>query len=183
MSQGARRVVTGHDAKGKAVVIFDGEAPNTFEPPGRPGVQINNIWRVHQSPASLAGNDDNAPAGEKFALEPGANGSVCRVIEFPPEADWIGDVDRDAALESFRQFGAEHAADSSDAPPHPLMHRTKTIDYGIILTGEIWMVLDDSEVLCRPGDVIVQRGTNHAWANRSDAPCRVCFVLIDGKFE
>ena len=182
MSKGARRIVTGHATDGKAVVIFDGEAPNTFKPPGRPGVQINNIWRVHESPASLAGNNDNAPAGENIALEPGVNGSVCRVIEFPPEADWIGNVDREAALVSFRQFGAEHAADSSEAPPHPLMHRTKTIDYGIILSGEIWMVLDDSEVLCKPGDVIVQRGTNHAWANRSDAPCRVCFILIDGMF-
>ena len=183
MSKGARRIVTGHDAGGKAVVIFEGDAPNTFEPPGRPGVQINNIWQVFESPAKLAGNEDNAPAGVKISLEPGDNGSVCRVIEFPPEADWIGNVDRAAAQESFRQFGAEHAADTSDEPPHPLMHRTKTIDYGIILSGEIWMVLDESEVLCKAGDVIVQRGTNHAWANRSDQPCRVCFVLIDGKFE
>lgn len=182
MSKGARRIVTGHDAHGKAVVICDEEAPNTFEPPGRPGVQINNIWRVFESPARLAGNEDTAPAGVPIALEPGPNGSVCRVIEFPPEADWIDDVDREAAKESFREFGAEHAADSSDEPPHPLMHRTKTIDYGIVLSGEIWMVLDDSEVLCKAGDVIVQRGTNHAWSNRSDAPCRMCFVLIDGEF-
>ena len=182
MSKGARRIVTGHDAEGKAVAIIDGEAPNTFEPPGRPGVQINNIWRVSESPASVAGNEDNAPAGERIPLEPEPNGSVCRVIEFPPEGDGIDKVDRAAAQESFRQFGAEHAADASDNPPHPLMHRTKTIDYGIILSGEIWMVLDDSEVLCKAGDVIVQRGTNHAWANRSDAPCRVCFVLIDAEF-
>lgn len=183
MSKGVRRIVTGHDAEGKAVAILDEEAPNIFHPPGRPGVQINNVWRVFDSPARLAGNADNAPAGERIALEPGPNGSVFRVIEFPPEKDWIGDVDRAAALESFREFGAEHAADSSDAPPHPLMHRTKTIDYAVIMTGEIWMVLDDSEVLCKAGDVVVQRGTNHAWSNRSDAPCRIAFVLIDGAFE
>ncbi len=183
MSKGVRRIVTGHDSNGQAITIIDEQAQNIFHPPGRPGVQINNVWRVFEAPADLAGNDDNAKAGEKISLEPGPHGSVFRVIEFPPEADWIGDVDRESAMESFREFGAEHAADASDAPPHPLMHRTKTIDYAVIMTGEIHMVLDDSEVLCREGDVIVQRGTNHAWANRSDAPCRIAFILIDGKFE
>jgi mannose-6-phosphate isomerase-like protein (cupin superfamily) len=67
--------------------------------------------------------------------------------------------------------------------PHPLMHRSQTIDYGIILSGEIWLVLDDSEILCKAGDVIVQRGTSHAWSNRSDCPCRIAFVLIDAKFS
>jgi uncharacterized cupin superfamily protein len=62
------------------------------------------------------------------------------------------------------------------------MHRTETIDYGIVLEGEIWLVLDDSEVLAKAGDVIVQRGTDHAWANRSDKVCRVAFILVDGKF-
>jgi mannose-6-phosphate isomerase-like protein (cupin superfamily) len=183
MSKGVRRIVTGHDGDGKAVAIIDEEAPNVFHPPGRPGVQINNVWRVSESPARLAGNADTAPAGERIALEPTAEGSVFRVIEYPPEGDWIDSIDREAAKESFRQFGAEHAADDSENPPHPLMHRTETIDYAVIISGEIYMVLDESEVLCRQGDVVVQRGTNHAWANRSDAPCRIAFILIDGTFS
>ena len=182
MSQGVRRVITGHDERGKAVVIIDEEAPNVFNPPNRPGVQINNVWRALESPADLGGNEDTAAPGGRIPLEPGANGSVFRVIEFPPEAGWIDQVDREAAKASFREFGAEHAAVDDAAPPHPLMHRTETIDYAICLSGEMHMVLDDSEVLIKAGDVVVQRGTNHAWANRSDAPCRMAFVLIDGKF-
>ena len=183
MGQGVRRIVTGHDGDGKAIVIFDEEAPNVFRPEHRPGVQINNVWRVHESPAALAGNDDTAPAAERLGLEPPAKGSVFRVIEFPPEKDWIDKIDRATAHETFTQFGAGHAADTSDNPPHPLMHRTETIDYALCLSGEIYLVLDDSEVLVTPGDVVVQRGTNHAWSNRTDRPCRMAFVLIDGTFD
>ncbi len=183
MSKGVRRIVTGHrEHDGKAVVIIDEQAANIFHPPGRPGVQINNVWRQFEAPAKLDGNADNAAEGEKIGLEPGTNGSVFRVIEFPPEAGWIDDVDREAAKESFKEFGSEHAADSSEEPPHPLMHRTETLDYAVIMKGEIVMVMDDSEVLCKEGDVVVQRGTNHAWANRSDEPCRIAFMLINGKF-
>jgi mannose-6-phosphate isomerase-like protein (cupin superfamily) len=183
MSKGVRRIVTGHRDDGEAVVIIDEQAVNIFHPPGRPGVQINNVWRQFEAPADLGGNADNAAEGEKIGLEPGANGSVFRVIEFPPEGDWIDSVDREAAKESFKEFGSEHAADSSETPAHPLMHRTETIDYAVIMSGEIVMVMDKSEVLCREGDVVVQRGTNHAWANRSDQPCRIAFILIDGKFS
>jgi quercetin dioxygenase-like cupin family protein len=63
------------------------------------------------------------------------------------------------------------------------MHRTKTVDYGIVLSGEIYLVVDEGETLLKPGDVVVQRGTNHAWSNRSDEPCRMAFVLVDGKWE
>jgi quercetin dioxygenase-like cupin family protein len=66
-------------------------------------------------------------------------------------------------------------------PPHPLMHRTDTVDYGIVLSGEIYLVLDKQETLLKAGDVVVQRGTNHAWSNRSDKPCRMAFILVDGK--
>lgn len=173
--------MTGHDAAGKAVVVSDGPARNVLRPEHRPGVQINNLWKVAGAPAGLAGNADAAE--ERMSLEPPTEGSVFRVIEFPPEKDWIGGVDRAAARATFTEFGAAHAADASDEPPHPLMHRTETIDYAICLEGEIWLVLDDSEVLMKAGDTCVQRGTNHAWSNRSDAPCFMAFVLIDGAFD
>jgi mannose-6-phosphate isomerase-like protein (cupin superfamily) len=177
-----RRIVTGHDKSGKAVVIADGPTPNVFKPPARPGVQIMNCWRVSESPAKLAGNAETVPADARVSLEPGEHGSVFRVIDFPPERDWIDKVDRAAAHASFAAFGAAHAADASAKPPHPLMHKTKTIDYAICLEGEMYLVLDDSEVLVKPGDVVVQRGTNHAWSNRSNKNCRMAFVLIDGTF-
>lgn len=177
-----RRIVTGHDKAGKAIVISDGPTPNVFKPPARPGVQIMNCWRVGESPARLAGNAEAVPPDSRVSLEPGDNGSVFRVIDFPPEKDWIDKVDRAAAHASFAAFGAAHAADSSAKPPHPLMHKTETIDYAICLEGEMHLVLDDSEVLVRTGDVVVQRGTNHAWSNRSDRNCRMAFILIDGSF-
>lgn len=180
MANGVRRVVTGHDARGKAVVILDEETPNVVRPPARPGVAINNIWRALESPASLAGNEDTTKA--TIGLEPPKNGSVFRVINFPPEKGWIDKVDRAAAMASFAALGAKYAADASAKPPHPLMHKTESIDYGLVLEGEIYLVLDESEVLLRAGDTFVQRGTNHAWSNRSDADCKVMFVLIDGKF-
>ena len=67
--------------------------------------------------------------------------------------------------------------------PHPLMHRTETVDYGIVISGEMTLVLDKGERLLRAGDVVIQRGTNHAWANRSGKPCRMLFVLVDGRYE
>ena len=181
MTRDTRRIVTGHDENGKAIVIADGTTPNVFRPDHRPGVQINNIWQVGESPAHLMSQEETMEG--RIALEPPPNGSICRVIEYAPEKDWIDNIDRATAHASFSQLGAAHAADSSGDPPQPLMHRTETIDYAICLEGEIWLVLDDSEVLMKAGDVCVQRGTNHAWSNRSDAPCFICFVLIDGTFD
>ncbi|MGE0748329.1 MAG: cupin domain-containing protein [Rhodospirillales bacterium] len=180
MAGGVRRVITGHDERGKAVVIIDADTSNVLRPPARPGVAIHNVWRVFESPAGLAGNEDTTK--DTIGLLPPKNGSVFRVINFPPEKDWIGSVDRAAAHASFSALGAGHAADASEKPPHPLMHKTESIDYGLVLEGEIYLVLDDSEVLLKTGDTFVQRGTNHAWSNRSDKDCKVAFVLIDGKF-
>ena len=136
MTRDTRRIVTGHDENGKAIAIADGTTPNVFRPDHRPGVQINNIWQVSESPAHLMSQEETMEG--RIALEPPPNGSVCRVIEFPPEKDWIGNIDRETAHASFTQFGAAHAADTSENPPHPLMHRTETIDYAICLEGEIW---------------------------------------------
>jgi uncharacterized cupin superfamily protein len=85
--------------------------------------------------------------------------------------------------EAFAQVGDVSASTAKPGSPHPLMHRTESVDYGIVIEGEMTLVLDDSEVLLKPGSVVVQRGTNHAWANRSGKPCRMLFVLVDGRYE
>jgi len=85
--------------------------------------------------------------------------------------------------DAFAQIGDQKASTVKADSPHPLMHRTETIDYGIVIDGEMTLVLDDSEVVLKQGSVVVQRGTNHAWANRSGRPCRMLFVLVDGVFE
>ena len=92
-------------------------------------------------------------------------------------------MDPEASRRAYASLGNERAATFGKGGRHPLMHRTETIDYAIVLSGEITMVLDDVDVLLEAGDIVVQCGTNHAWSNRSNAPCVVAFVLIDGAFE
>jgi mannose-6-phosphate isomerase-like protein (cupin superfamily) len=180
MGGNVRRVVTGHDAEGKAIIVSDGITPVVFEIPQRPGYSANEIWATTEMPCEI--NKEGEPTLRKRSIEPGPNGTVCRVVVFPPDKTFIHNVDRAAAKASFAAYGSPGASTADDEdPPHPLMHRTKTVDYGIVLEGEIWMILDKAETRLTAGDVVVQRGTNHAWANRSDAPARMCFILIDGK--
>jgi len=176
---GVRRVVTGHNEEGKAIIVSDSEATNIVKPSHRPGVAIHNIWLLDSSPAEIFGPEDTT--SETIGLLPPQNGSVFRIIDFPPEAGWIEDVDAKAAKEAWTSIGAEDVGDD-DKPPHPLMHRTETLDYSLCLQGEIYMVLDDSELLIKKGDTVIQRGTNHAWSNRSESICTMMFVLIDGTF-
>jgi mannose-6-phosphate isomerase-like protein (cupin superfamily) len=102
------------------------------------------------------------------------------VIDFPPEGDEIRQLSDTEAQARFHEIGGAdaHTADSR----HPLMHRTETVDYGIVLDGELTLLVDDDETIVRAGDIVIQRGTNHAWANRSGANCRIAFILIDGRF-
>ena len=179
---GVRRVVTGHDENGKAIVVADGDATNVVRQELRPGVVINNLWRLDGAPAKVFGPEETI--GETVGLLPPKNGSVFRVIEFPPEKDWLEQqVDTDTTKAYWASMGAEQVGDSREARPHPMMHRTETVDFALCLEGEIHLLLDDSEVLIKAGDAVIQRGTNHAWNNRTDRVCKMMFVLIDGTFE
>jgi len=91
-------------------------------------------------------------------------------------------MDDEARKAHFASLGSPEASTGSGHSPHPLMHRTETIDYGVVLEGELTLILDDSEVDLKPGDIVVQRGTNHAWSNRSNKLCRILFVLLDGAY-
>src|SRR4051812_7731726 len=106
-----------------------------------------------------------------------------RINHFPPESEDVRQMDPEASRRAFAALGNEKAATFGKGGRHPLMHRTETIDYAIVLSGEITMVMDDRDVDLKAGDVLVQCGTNHAWSNRSNAPCIVAFVLIDGEFD
>jgi len=179
MSEGIRRIVTGHNENGEAVVIQDGPTPNVKTSPNRPGVVMNHIWMTDKAPADIEGEAD---AGERIkGLEPPAGGTVFRVIEFPPEAEYMDKVSGEMAQAAFAEMGAGDALEGGEKPPHPFMHATKTVDYAICLEGEMVMIMDDSEVTMKAGDVMIQRGTNHAWANRGDKVCKMAFVLIDGE--
>ena len=111
-------------------------------------------------------------------MVPPKRGTRIRILDIPPEA---ADADYERVFAAIG--GSDAHVGASRAAPHPNMHRTRSIDYGIVLDGELTLIVDDGETVVRQGDVVVQRGTNHAWANRSGRACRVAFVLIDGIFE
>jgi mannose-6-phosphate isomerase-like protein (cupin superfamily) len=181
MNTTVRRVVTGHSKNGKAIIVTDGPVPVVRHAPLRPGYQMNEVWVTNSMPAVI--DQKGEPTDRPRSVEPPAQGTVCRIIEFPPEASWIGNIDLAKAKEAYASLGSRHAVPDMENPPHPLMHRTKTVDYGIVLSGEVYLVVDEGETLLKPGDVVVQCGTNHAWANRSDQPCRMAFILIDGAWQ
>lgn len=151
-----RRVVTGHDAHGVSVVVEDGIVPVHRVMP-QDGVGFYEIWQTDASPAPLLPTEPSDPTRRSLRVPPEPNGTKIRINEF---------------------FPGFLTSDGRQSP----VHRTESIDYGIVLEGEIVLILDDSEVTLRAGDVVVQRGTDHAWANRTDAVCRVAFILIDAEF-
>ena len=174
-----RRVVTGHDAKGRATVITDSPCPHIRTSPTRAGVAYTNLWQTDRTPAPIHGSPD--PVTDAMKLDPPPDGCNFRFVEFEPESEQLRRTDAGAARAAFAAMGsAEHALTQDGDPRHPFMHRTRSVDFGIVLSGEIYLVLDDQEVLLRAGDVCIQRGTNHAWANRSEEHCLMAFVLIDG---
>ena len=173
MTRPMRRVVTGHDAHGKSIIVMDGPSPHALEIPGMPGLALINLWVTDRAPAANAGSGD--AAARPVVLEPPARGTIFRVVDFPPDRDVMGKVDRSRA---FGAMGAGHAMDRSESR-HPGMHKTSTVDYALVLDGEIWALMDEGETLLKAGDCLVQRGTNHAWSNRSDKPCRMAFILVN----
>ena len=162
-----RRVVTGHRA-GRGSVLFDGPAPNARVRQAS-GVVSTLVWVTDETPADIAGEADRA--AREIGVAPPASGTVFRVVDFPPEQ---GARSRDAIL---REMGIAPGGTAR----HPGMHRTKSVDYAIVVEGEIDMLLEDAEIHLRAGDVLVQQGTEHAWVNRGDAPCRIAFVLVDAR--
>lgn len=170
-----RRIVTGHDASGRSIILSDAPSPHSMALAGVPDFGVTDIWKTDRAPASNEGSAD-ACSG-RITLAPPASGSVFRVVQFPPDKDYVGKWQPDAAFASLGESGSK-AIDQSPSR-HEAMHTTHSIDYAFVLEGEIWAVLDEGEVLMKAGDVLVQRGTSHAWSNRSDRPSMVGFVLID----
>ena len=169
-----RRVLTGHDPGGNSTIIADGFAPNVKEMASMPGLALTDLWETRGAPASNAGLED--AADRPVRLEPPKNGSILRIVEFPPDSQWRSRAD---AREAFGSIGAGHAADKRSSDP--MMHRTRTVDYIIVLKGEIYAVMEKGATLLRAGDVLVQRGTNHSWSVRGSEPCIVAAVLVDAK--
>lgn len=182
MSAAIRRVVTGHDANGKAIVVSDGPSPFVHTTPLRPGYVSTDIFRTLETPAPITSHTGETTGGPRRQL-PTPRGSVIRVNVIPPDKGTLDGMDAQTSSKVFESLGNPAGHTGAVSGRHPLMHRTETIDYAIVLAGEITMLLDDTEVLLKAGDILVQCGTNHAWSNRSDAPATVAFVLIDGQYD
>ena len=140
-----RRVVTGHDASGRAVVKIDEITKNLVS--ARPGATASVVWTTEGFPVDNTGEDDAGSRKTGTTLD---NGTVFRVLELAPGVS-------------------------------PRNHRTDSIDYAVVMSGEVDMVLDDTTVPLKAGDVLVQRGTIHNWVNRGTVPCVIAFVLIAAK--
>jgi naringenin degradation protein FdeH len=162
-----RRVVTGH-RDGKGTVLYDGPAPNRKLRKAS-GLVSTLLWVTEESPADLSRVADRAE--REIGVAPPPLGSIFRVVEFPPGRR---EMSRDAVL---REMGLAGQSDSK----HAGMHRTRSVDYAVVMDGEIDMILDEGEVHLAAGDVLVQQGTDHAWVNRGERPCRIAFVLIDAQ--
>ena len=174
----ARRIVTGHNAQGRSVVISDGIATNIVSNPIRPNRGLTNLWRMEKTPPSNAGFVDPT-AGVQIGLEPPKGGNVFRFFQIAPdkeEAHLPIEERQKRAAAIFTGMGAAHAR--VDTSRHPAMHTTKSVDYIILLSGEVTLLLDEGEIAMKPFDVVIQRGTNHAWANHGTVPAVLCGVLI-----
>jgi mannose-6-phosphate isomerase-like protein (cupin superfamily) len=173
MAQPTRRVVTGKDTHGKAIVLSDEQ----LAAHGRPeiGIAPTLLWLTDSAPARLRMPEDLPQVG----IAPPSNGTVFRIVEIPPEHTTPAGAEAHRA--ALKQMNLAPEGPQAANPRHPGMHRTSTVDYAVILSGEIDMLLDEADVHLKAGDVVVQQATNHAWANRGSEPCRIAFILIDAE--
>jgi quercetin dioxygenase-like cupin family protein len=174
-----RRVITGFDSSGQSVFVEDGPA-NASTNASRPGFRHSHVWATGRIPGPV---DDQDRTAEVSGILPLAGGSVLHILDVPPEPK--DPAARERAYQARREAlkkdeasahhpGVRHFPDAR----HPGMHATDSIDYSIVLSGEIYAMLDNEEKLLKTGDVLIQRGTSHAWVNRSDDVCRIAFVLV-----
>src|SRR5882672_1665878 len=167
-----RCVVIKIDASGKAVVMLDGQVQLTSFCLLN---LVSEMWVIPVGFPDFSWSDDRGKT--KVGLVPPKNGTIFRIVDFVPTDKKIESMD----INTMMKVVGDHAPAKGLPPRHPMMHRTRSLDYAIILSGEIDMLLDDSEVHLKAGDVVVQQATNHAWVNRSGKPCRVAFILMDSQ--
>jgi len=167
-----RRIVTGIDPSGKAIVMFDSAVQLTsFRSPNPAG----EMWVTPKSPIDYSWTEDRAKI--KVPLTPPKGGTIFRIVDFVPITPKIEQMD----INMMMKVVGDHAPAKGLPPRHPMMHRTRSVDYAIIISGEIDMLLDDGEVHLKAGDVVIQQATNHAWVNRGKEVCRIAFILMDAQ--
>lgn len=174
MTFNVRRFVTGLDESGRSIVTFDDVAGNVLPVAGWPGAAITEIWTTDEMPIDNGGNVDRG--ARPIRHDPTPNGTIFRVVEIPPDDGRPIDVDS-----AFASMGSQNKPSAEDSAKHASMHFTNSVDYLVVISGEMHMVMEEGEVLLPTGSCIVQRGTKHAWVNRSGKPCVLAAVLVDAK--
>lgn len=176
-AKSVRRIVV-VDENDRSKCVADGPSPDVRTDPARPGFASTRIWVTDRTPARMKGVRESLHT--PHTIEPPRGGSVCRVVTFPPDANYKGKVGAKEVQAYFAAMGSPGASTYSPKAPHPYMQKTETLDFCLVLEGEITLVLDTEEVNLKAGDTVVQRGTNHAWSNRSNKPCVIAFSSHDG---
>ncbi|RZI60877.1 MAG: cupin domain-containing protein [Rubrivivax sp.] len=176
------RVVTGHAADGRAVIVSNGPLSTVRDLVSVNGMIVHEVWQTESSPP-VVGNGEDPTRGPLRHPAP-KHGTLIRFLDFPPDEAYLSDGGAAARMKHlFEEFSNPEGLTTRDDSPHPMMHRTEAIDYGVVIEGEMTLIVDAGEVQLRPGSVVIQRGTNHAWANRSGKPCRMLYIQIDGQYD
>jgi len=176
-----RRVITGFDESGQSILESD-TISEAHVNPLRPAMRSYNVWGTSAIPCSMREPDQS---GTVHGIMPPKNGSVLHIVDYPPEP--ADPAEREKYLREMRERvkkverAPEPGVKRYPDGPHPGMHETDTIDYAIVMSGEIWAIMDKGETLLKTGDILMQRGTSHGWSNRSGEYCRVAFVLVEAK--
>jgi uncharacterized cupin superfamily protein len=173
----ARRIVTIDREEGQSILVSDTAAPDVRLDPARPGYACARLWVADGHPAKIVFETLHLP----HTIEPPPGGSVCRVIDFPPDAAWMGKAGAAEVAAFFQAMGSPGASTYSPSAPHPYMQKTRTLDFCAVLEGNITLVLDTGEVAMKAGELAVLRGANHAWSNRSSESARIFMCSHDGR--
>ena len=172
-----RRIITGHDRLGKSIISIDG-------PPARSiGEEVGGLFEIWNTDGNLIDATDSTDRADiDIILSPSEGGTKFRYFQINPTPDGVPwDILQDTAAEAFESIGAAHHR--VDTSKHPAMHKTDTIDYIVLLKGDVTLLLDEEEVRLKPFDTVVQRGTNHAWINNGEEPALLIGVLIDSHLK
>ena len=172
-----RRIVTGHNGNGKSIVAIDG-------PPARSiGEDVGGLFELWNTDGNeVISTDVIDRADDEIILSPPVGGTKFRYFQINPLPEGVPeDMLQEIAAEAFEKVGAAHHR--VDTTKHPAMHKTETVDYIILLKGDVTLILDEEEVDIKPFDVVVQRGTNHAWVNNGTEPALLIAVLIDSDIK
>ena len=172
-----RRIVTGHNGNGKSIVVIDG-------PPARSiGEDVGGLFELWSTDGNeVISTDVIDRADDEIILSPPVGGTKFRYFQINPLPEGVPeDMLQEIAADAFEKVGAAHHR--VDTSKHPAMHKTETVDYIILLKGDVTLILDEEEVDIKPFDVVVQRGTNHAWVNNGTEPALLIAVLIDSDIK